>query len=109
MTALLYVALGILGIFMIFAVHVALVHCYIAYAVRSCRKRGYKPSRCRCCPAFDGRVKTEYSIVELDCLSPDKQRTLVRLLVWAFGVRETLAIEPFVEKPGEDSTWAEVR
>jgi hypothetical protein len=42
--------------------------------------------------------KTEFTIVELDCLDAQKQRKLIRLLVWLFGVREVLSIEPFPEE-----------
>ena len=106
MKLLLYLVIGAIGVFMMYGVHLLLTRCYIALAIRSCRKRGFIPSRLRCGPAFNGGVKTEYSIVELDCISPDNQRTLVRLLVWVFGVRKTLSIEPFTARPEEDKSWA---
>ncbi len=46
--------------------------------------------------AFDSRrVKTEFTIVELDCLDGKGQRKLVRLVVWVFGVKSVLCHEDY--------------
>lgn len=79
-------------------VHCGLDRCYLWFGRRFCTKRGLVVSRCRCGPAFIGNVKTEYSIVEFDCADHQHGRTLVRLLVWIFGVRKVLGIEPFPEE-----------
>ncbi len=73
-------------------VHRVLGYCYFLYARQFCRKRDFEILRWRCGPQFDkSGVKTEYTIVELDCLDVHKQRKLVRLLVWIFGVRKILS------------------
>lgn len=84
-------------------VHCGLERCYLLFGRSFCKKRGLAVSRSRCGPAFTARVKTEYSIVELDCVDPQKGRTLVRLLVWIFGIRKVLSIEPFPEKYWDSS------
>ena len=88
-------------------VHCGLEHCYLWLGRRFCKKRGLAVLRSRCGPAFNGRVKTEYSIVELDCADPQKGRTQVRLLVWIFGIRKVLSIEPFPEKYWDSSRISE--
>jgi hypothetical protein len=53
-------------------------------------------------PAFGESGKTEFTIFELDCLDSQKQRKLVQLLVWVFGIRKIFPDEKtglFVEKP----------
>ncbi len=93
-----WVALGVLSLGLLWIVHCGLERCYLRLAHRFCQKRGLTISRSRCGPAFDDRGKTEYSIVELDCVHPQEGRQLIRLLVWVFGVREVLSIEPFPEE-----------
>jgi len=48
-------------------------------------------------------VKTEFTIVELDCLDAQKQRKLIRLLVWLFGVRKVLSNEIYPDS--HDEQW----
>lgn len=93
-----WVAIGVLVLGLHWIVHCGLERCYLRLAHRFCQKRGLTISRSRCGPAFDDRGKTEYSIVELDCVHPQEGRQLIRLLVWIFGVRKVLSIEPFPEK-----------
>jgi len=58
--------------------------------------------------AFDqSGVKTEFTIVELDCLDGQKQRKLVRLLVWVFGIRKVLNDEKYPES--FDEKWPQTR
>jgi len=40
-------------------------------------------------------VKTEFSLVQLDCFNNQKQRRLVLLLVWPFGVRKLVSDEAY--------------
>ena len=97
-TIWIWVAIGVLGLGLHWIVHCGLQRWYLRLAHRFCQKRGLTISRSRCGPAFDDRGKTEYSIVELDCVHPQEGRQLIRLLVWVFGVREVLSIEPFPEE-----------
>jgi hypothetical protein len=54
--------------------------------------------------AFDNSgVKTEFTIVELDCLDGQEQRKLIRLLVWVFGVRKVLIDEIYPDS--YDEQW----
>jgi len=67
---------------------------YIIHACRFCRKSGLAPVRCRLRTAFDASgIKTEFTIVELDCRDGSDRPTVVRLLVWVFGVRKVLDAE----------------
>ena len=93
---ILLIILSVLSVPLLLLVHWGLERCYVRLARRFCAKRGFTPSRWRCGPAFDDTgVKTEYSIVELDCDHQQKGRQLVRLLVWIFGVRKVLSMGPF--------------
>jgi hypothetical protein len=72
--------------------HRGLKCCYLLHGRRFCRKNGLKLVRWRSGPEFDASgVKTEFTILELDCLDVQKQRKLVRLLVWIFGIRKVLS------------------
>jgi hypothetical protein len=46
-------------------------------------------------------VKTEFSIVEMDCLDAQKERKLIRLLIWIFGIRKAL-IDDYPESATEN-------
>src|SRR5262245_15186664 len=82
---------SILALPALYFVHLGLNSCCVKYARRFCRQRGLTVTRWRCGPAFDpSGVKTEFTLVELDCLDSQKQRRLVRLLVWIFGIRKVL-------------------
>ena len=90
---------GILTVPLLWWVHCGLERHYARLARRFCIKRGLTPTRWRCEPAFDDTgVKTELSIVELDCEHLHEGRKQVRLLVWIFGIRKVLSIEPYLEK-----------
>ena len=53
---------------------------------------------------FDERgLKTEFTIVELDCLGRQKQRKLVRLLVWVLGIRKVLSDDIYPDS--YDEQW----
>lgn len=48
-------------------------------------------------------VKTEFTLVQLDCFDSQKQRRLVLLLVWPLGVRKLVSDEVYPES--YDSQW----
>jgi hypothetical protein len=85
------VVAGVIALPAFYLVHRGLEYCYLLHARRFCRKNGFVLVRWRYGPAFDkSGVKTEFSIFELDCLDTQKQRRLIRLSVWIFGVRKIL-------------------
>jgi hypothetical protein len=109
--------LGIIG-FIVFAVGLMyfgyFVHCTLNricawHARRFCRRHGLEVSRVRWQIEFerrpDGRrgVKTEFTLVQLDCSDGQKQRRLVLLRVWPLGVRKLLSDEIYPES--YDSQW----
>ena len=98
------VVAGILALPLFYAVHCGLNYCCLRYAQRFCKQHGFAISRWRCGPAFDqSGVKTEYTLVELDCLDAQKQRRLVRMLVWLFGVRKLISDDRFPEAHDEQT------
>lgn len=50
-------------------------------------------------------VKTEFTLVQLDCFDTQKQRRLVLLRVWPLGVRKLLSDEKYPES--YDEQWPE--
>lgn len=109
--------LGIIG-FVIFSIalmyaawiaHHILNRICASHARRFCRRHGLDVRRVRWQIEFerrpDGRrgVKTEYTLVQLDCLDSQKQRRLVLLRVWLFGVRKLLSDEKYPEP--YDEQW----
>jgi hypothetical protein len=101
MTAITIIAIVVTGILIVplmWYVHCGLERCYVWFGHRFCKKRGFTISRVRCGPEFEKcGVKTESSLVEFDCVTPEGVRTLVRLRVWIFGIRKILTIEDFPE------------
>jgi hypothetical protein len=105
---LVFVVVGILGLLLMYAVHCALDYCCVRHARRFCRRNDLEVCRSRAGMAFDqSGVKTEFTIVELDCLDGQKQRKLVRLLVWVFGIRKVLNDEKYPES--FDEKWPQSR
>ena len=101
---LLMVASGILALPMMYVVHRGLNYCCLRHAQRFCRQYGFAISRWRCGPAFDREgVKTEFTLVELDCLDGQKQRRLIRLSVWLFGIRKVLSDDKYSESHDDQS------
>ena len=89
---------------LLYAVHCGLGYCCVRHARRICRRNGLEIRRSRAGMAFNqSGVKTEFTIVELDCLDGQKQRKLVRLLVWVFGIRKVLDDEKYPES--FDGQW----
>lgn len=95
---ILIIAAGVLTLPIYYFVHGGILYCCWVQACRFCRKNGFEPARWRCRPEFDkSGVKTEFTIIELDCLDASGDRRLIRLRVWLFGVRAILSNEKFAE------------
>jgi hypothetical protein len=109
--------LGIIG-FVIFSIALMyvlwVVHCTLdricaRHAKRFCKRNGLAVQRVRWQIEFerrsDGRrgVKTENTLVQLDCVDAQKQRRLVLLSVWPLGVRKLVSDEIYPES--YDSQW----
>ncbi len=88
-------------------VHRTLDRVIVRHARRFCSRRGLEISRVRWQSAFapsgGKRVKTESTLVQLDCLDARKQRRLVLILAWPFGVRKLVSDEIYPES--YDSQW----
>jgi hypothetical protein len=55
-------------------------------------------------PPFDqaSKIKTEFTMIEIDCRNREGQRRLVRLLAWPFGIRKVLSDEAYPDTPDEE-------
>jgi len=90
--------------YLYWGVHCALDYLCIRHARRFCRRQGLEVRRSRAGIAFEqSGAKTEFTIVELDCLDAQKQRKLIHLLVWPFGVRKVLSNEIYPDS--HDEQW----
>ena len=93
-----------LGVLLIYPVHCALDSICLRHALRFCRRRGSEVRRGRVGIYYDEQgLKTEFTVVELDCLDGQKQRKLLRLLVWVFGVRKVLNDDVYPDS--HDEQW----
>ena len=108
------VILALVGVGLPVIVYVGwLVHCTLdrlcaAHARRFCRRNGLEVNRVRWQMAFDrSGVKTEFTLVQLDCLDVQKRRKLILLLVWPFGIRKVLSDEEYPER--YDEQWPQTR
>jgi hypothetical protein len=106
--ALLIVALVLCGIpaliYLLWGVHCALDRLCVRHARAYCRRRGFEVCRVRWQPEFEpSGVKTEFTLVQLDCINAQKQRRLLSLLVWPFGVRKLLSDEEYPDS--YDEQW----
>jgi len=94
-----------LVLYLFWFVHCTLDRICVSHARRFCRQRGLEISRFRWQPAFQSssgrRVKTESTLVQLDCLDAQKQRRLILLLVWPFSVRKLISDEKYPESCDE--------
>jgi hypothetical protein len=107
------VAIVVVGIpaalYAMWATHILLGRLCVRHAQRFCRRSGLEFRRVRWTPEFEQRpdgsrgVKTEFTLVQLDCLDAQKQRRLVLLSVWPFGVRGTVSDEPYPDS--YDNQW----
>ena len=93
------VAVGLLALaFLGWVVHRGLGRLCVWHARRFCKRGRLEVCRERWRPEFDSRgVKTEYTLVQLDCFDFQRERRLVLLSVWPLGVRGLVTNEPFSE------------
>jgi hypothetical protein len=109
MRVLLIIAFAPAVIWLLWAVHRALDRVCVGHARKFCRRHGLEVSRVRWQMEFERRadgsrgVKTESTLVQLDCLDSQKQRRLVLLRVWPLGVRKLVRDEIYPES--YDSQW----
>lgn len=106
--AVLIVALVVVGvpalIYLLWVVHCTLDRVCMRHARKFCSRNGLDIRRVRCQPEFEqSGVKTEFTLVQLDCFDAREQRRLVSLLVWPFGVRKLVSDEEYPES--YDSQW----
>lgn len=95
---MLMIVAGVLALPMYVLVHRGVNYCCLVHASRFCRRNNFELTRWRCRYEFDrSGVKTESTVVELDCLDASGERRLLRLRVWLFGVRSMLSNEPYAE------------
>ena len=89
-------------LYLFWFVHCTLGRICVRHARGFCIRRGWAVQRARWQTAFDrSGVKTEFTLVQLDCLDTQKQRALVLLLVWPFGVRKLVSDERYPEPYSE--------
>ena len=102
---LVLVGLGIPALlYMAWIVHCTLDRCYVRHARGWCKRKGLTVLRSRAGMAFDASgLKTEFTIVELECLDDQKKRKLIRLLVWIFGICRVLNDEIYPD--AFDEQW----
>jgi hypothetical protein len=108
MRVLLIIAIVVVSIppslYLLWVVHCALDRVCVRHARRFCERSGLEVCRVRWQPAFDEEgIKTEFTLVQLDCFDAQKQRKLVLLLVWPFGVRKLVSDEMYPES--YDEQW----
>lgn len=104
-----FVIFSMVMITLLWWVHCALDCVCVRHARRFCRRHGLDVSRVRWDMEFERRadggrgVKTEFTLVQLDCLDGQKHRRLVLLRVWPLGVRRKLSDEAYPES--YDREW----
>jgi hypothetical protein len=107
LTIAVYIAAIPVVLYSFWVVHCTLDRVIVRHARRFCSRRGLEISRVRWQPAFEPsggkRVKTESTLVQLDCLDAQKQRRLVLVSAWPFGVRKLISDEIYPE--AYDSQW----
>lgn len=86
-----------------------LVHCIVeritvAHARRLCEHRGLEVHRVRWGPEFEpSGLKTEYTLIQLDCSDSEGRRRLVEVLAWLFGVQKVIRDDTYPESL--DGQW----
>lgn len=108
---LLMVALVVVGVpalvYLLWIVHCWLDRICVRHARSFCRQSGLEVRRVRWQPQFEASgIKSEFTLVQLDCLDAEKRRRLVFLSVWPFGVRKTVSDEPYPDS--YDRQWPSV-
>ena len=103
--AVLVIALAVgvwLLLYLAWIIHRTLNLICAGHARKFCAKRAWTVQRARWQPAFDeSGLKTESTLVQLDCVDAQEYRKLILLLVWPFGVRKIVSEEPYLESYGE--------
>ncbi len=98
---ILILAAAVVSLPLFFLVHWGVEYCCHLRARKFCRKNGLRVLRFRIGPAFDpSGIKTEFTLVELECLDGQSEQKLVRLLVSVFGIRKVL----FNGRPQDDTS-----
>lgn len=97
---LLIVALVVCGapllLYLFWCVHCALDQLCVRHARKFCQRNDLHLSRVRWQPQFEpSGIKTEFTLVQMDCLDLDKRRRLVLLSAWPFGVRQLVSDEVY--------------
>ena len=101
-----FILIGVLTLPLFVIVHRVMDYCCVSHARGFCGRKGFDVRRLRWQPAFDkSGVKTELTLVQLDCLNAQKERRLVLLLVFPFCVRKLLSDEKYPES--DDLNWPE--
>ena len=110
---LLSIALVVVGVpaavYLLWFIHCTLDRVCVRHARRFCRRHGLAASRVRWHTEFERRpdgtrgVKTEFTLVQLDCFDSQKQRRLVLLRVWPLGVRKLVSDEIYPQS--YDEQW----
>jgi hypothetical protein len=96
-------------VYLLWVIHCTLDRICVRHARRFCKRHGFEVSRVRWQMEFERRsdgmrgVKTEFTLVQLDCFDSQKQRKLVLLRVWPLGVRKLVSNEIYPES--YDSQW----
>lgn len=85
----LVLVLGIITLPLYWLTHILLQSWYQFLARRWCARQGMTPLRWRSGPEFDSTgIKTEFTVVEVECDHPEDGRKYVQLRIWVFGVRQ---------------------
>jgi len=105
---LLIVAFAVVGIptalYGAWVTHIMLGRLCVRHARKFCSRSGLEIRRARWHPEFEpSGFKTEFTLVQLDCLDAHKQRRLVLLSTWPFGIRKKVSDEPYPDS--YDNQW----
>jgi hypothetical protein len=99
-----FVVGAVLLMYLGWIVHCLLDRVCVRHARRFCERSGLKVCRVRWQMAYyESGVKTEFTLVQLDCFDAQRQRKLVLLRVWPFGVRKMVSNETYPES--YDEQW----
>jgi hypothetical protein len=83
-----------LALYLFYAVHRALDACCFWHARRYCDRNRLKINRSRLGPEFDKTgIKTEFTVIDIDCADAQENRRFIRVVVWPFGIRAVLRNE----------------
>ena len=89
------------SMYLFWVVHITLDRVIVRHARRYCSRRGFEINRVRLQPAFEAsggrKIKTEFTLVQFDCLDAQKQRRLVLVMAWPLGVRKLVSDEKYPE------------